>query len=177
MEEIKEVVESSEVKVSISAPWITYFKIVYNVLSVDTEISMPDEVTDEGDGVYSFYIESPNASKIIALSKVLKNEVIMGNITLKVDYRCTNDASIQLNNENITSKDFETAFHGNKYFVRVENVKVPGGAFSYAIFTRDIITFYNDDLSDYHQNAHYIVADIIRDIIDPCNVYPCTIYE
>ena len=41
---------SAEVK--LSAPWVTYFKMVYNVLTGDPEIDMPDEITDEGEGIY-----------------------------------------------------------------------------------------------------------------------------
>ena len=166
---------SAEVK--LSAPWVTYFKMVYNVLTGDPEISMPTVIEDEGDGVYSFYIESPNSTKIIALSKVLKNEIVMGNITVKVQYRCTNDAYIELLNEDIFASDYEDAFSGNKYFVKIESVKSPVGSFDYAVFTRDIISFFNDDMTDYHANAHYIVADIIKQITDPSNVMPCTFFE
>lgn len=168
---------SEEKNVGLSAPWVTYFKKVYNLLSVDSEITMPAEIGDEKDGVYSFYVESPNATKIIALSKVLKNEVVMGNITIKIDFRCTNDASIITNDENITAKDYEDAFHGNKYFVKIESVRMPVGSFDYAVFAHEIISFYNDDTSDYHANAHFIVADLVRDIIDPSDVMVCTFYE
>ena len=181
MEEIKvdvnEFANSSEATVGLSAPWVTYFKMVYNVLMGDPDITMPAEITDEGDRIYSFYIESPNSAKIIALSKVLKNEVVMGNITIKVQYRCTDDAYIELLNENITPQDYENAFTGNKYFVKMECIKMPVGEFDYAVFSRDIITFYNDDMTDYHANAHYIVADIIKQITDPSDVCPCTYYE
>ena len=179
MEEVKVNVNkfAEDAGVGLSAPWVTYFKMVYNVLSGDPEISMPRSISDEGDGVYSFYIESPNATKIIALSKVLKNEVEMGNITIKVQYRCTDDAYIELLNEQITVKDYEDAFTGNKYFVKIVQEPAPVGSFDYAVFSRDIITFFNDDMTDYHANAHYIVADIIKDITDPSHVCPCTYFE
>ena len=178
MEEIK--VDTNEfaedAAVALSAPWVTYFKMVYNVLMGDPEISMPKTIEDEGEGVYSFYIESPNATKIIALSKVLKNELEMGNITVKIQYRCTDDAYIELLNEEITVKDYEDAFTGNKYFVEVVQEPAPVGTFDYAVFSRDIITFFNDDMTDYHANAHYIVADIIKQITDPSHVCPCTYF-
>ena len=53
--------EVKETAVNLSAPWVTYFKMVYNVLGGDPEINMPVEITLEKDGVYSFYIESSNS--------------------------------------------------------------------------------------------------------------------
>ena len=170
--------EVKETAVYLSAPWVTYFKMVYNVLGGDPEINMPVEITLEKDGVYSFYIESSNSTKIIALSKVLRNTIQMGNITINVDFRCTdNTVAIKPETDEVTVQDYDDAFVGNKFFVKTESIKSPMGVFEYAIFSRDIITFFNDDISDYHCNAHYIVADIIKEIANDSPVMPCTYYE
>ena len=82
---------SEQKNVGLSAPWVTYFKMVYNLLSVDPELRLPKTLKDEGNGKYSFYVESGNATKIIALSKILCSEIKMGNITLSISFRCVNN--------------------------------------------------------------------------------------
>lgn len=163
----------------LSPPWDTYFKMVYNLLTVDPEIKMPKFITEGEGGKCSFWIESSNATKIIALSKVLKNEIQMGNISITITFRCTNDAlSVTQREEGLaTAKDFTDAFTGNPFFDRVVSEICPGGTCFYAVFNREIISFYNDDISDYHGNAHYIVADLVKEVINDTDVKVCTKYE
>ena len=163
--------------VQLSSPWETYFKMVYNLFVNDPEVTVSDSIKETEDpGVYSFYLESPNATKIIALSKILKNEIQMGNITIKVEFRCTNNAAVNAISAEITPDDYRDAFTGNPLFVEVVSIKSVVGTFDYAVFVRDIISFFNDDMSDYHANAHYIVADIVREIVNGSNISPCTFY-
>lgn len=163
----------------LSAPWVTYFKMVYNLLSVDPEIKMPKTITEGEGGKCSFWIESPNATKIIALSKVLKNEIQMGNITITISFRCINDDfCVDLQND-VTGADYTDAFSGNPLFSKVVSEIFPGGAkVYYAVFKREIISFFNDDMTDYHANAHFIVADLVKQVSnESTTVNVCTEYE
>ena len=47
----------------------------------------------------------------------------------------------------------------------------------YAVFKHEIITFFNDDLTDYHANAHFIVADLVEEVTNKSTVNICTEYE
>ena len=165
---------------TLQSPWVTYFKMVYNLLTVDPEIKMPKSITEGEDGKCSFWIESPNATKIIALSKILKNEIQMGNITITISFRCVNNELYRdLQNDRITGSDFTDAFTGNPLFSKVVTEVFPGGAkVYYAVFKREIITFFNDNMTDYHANSHFIVADIVKEIANEDSaVNVCTEYE
>ena len=163
---------------TLQSPWVTYFKMVYNLLTVDPEIKMPKSITEGEGGKCSFWIESPNATKIIALSKILKNEIQMGNITVTISFRCTNDVEVG-ENAVVTGNDYTDAFTGNPLFSKVVTEIFPGGAkVYYAVFKREIITFFNDNMTDYHANSHFIVADIVKEIANEDSaVNVCTEYE
>ena len=172
---------SEEKTVGLSAPWITYYKMVYNLLSVDNEILVDEDVKDNEDGTYEFTIESSNEDKIISLSRILNDRVVFGNVTLITKFRCANDAvkfNIEIVHDAFPSiEDYDRAFSGNPFFVRTESIKDPTGAsWDYAIFEAEIITFFNDDLTDYKQNAHYIVADIVKEISGETSVGVSTVY-
>lgn len=167
----------SKQNVQLSPPWDTYFKMVYNLLSVDPEIKMPKTIREGEGGNYSFWIESGNSEKIIALSKILKNEIKMGNITITVSFRCTDSAITKVSKDVITVEDFDKAFKGNPLFYKALSEACPGGSTFFAIFKHDIITFYNDDISDYKCNAHFIIADLVEEVINDCAINICTEYE
>jgi hypothetical protein len=155
-------------KVGISAPWVTYFKEVYNLFANDANVTVDPQLTDDGNGKYHFNITSDNQKKLAALRKVLKTEIVMGNITLKINLNYTGDT------EPATLEDWVNAFEGNPYFATTATSEAPGLDFGYAIFERDIITFFNDDLTDYCGNAHKVVADVVRDVTKESSIIPCT---
>ena len=163
---------------TLQSPWVTYFKMVYNLLTADPEIKMPKSITEGEGGKCSFWIESSNSTKIIALSKILKNEIQMGNITVTISFRCTDDVEVGENSV-VTGTDYTDAFTGNPLFSKVVTEIFPGGAkVYYAVFKREIITFFNDNMTDYHANSHFIVADIVREIANEDSaVNVCTEYE
>lgn len=161
--------ETKETKVGLQSPWVTYFKMMYNVLSADPEITMPDSIEEGPDGQCTIYIESSNEEKIISLYRILKEKIVMGNITVTVKFSCKNEA-LEFDIKGVsdplpTVEDYDNAFSGNPYFVMTQSIEMPGGgSMDYAVFTRDIITFFNDNMMDYKCNSHYIVADIIMEI-------------
>ena len=104
----------------------------------------------------------------------------MGNITITISFRCVNNELYRdLQNDRITGSDFTDAFTGNPLFSKVVTEVFPGGAkVYYAVFKREIITFFNDNMTDYHANSHFIVADIVKEIANEDSaVNVCTEYE
>ena len=158
-------------EVGLSSPWVTFQKEVYNLFEPDPTVHVDPTVTDEGDGVYSFTIYA-NHTKIAALKKIIKNEIKMGNIILKVYFEADDI------DDEATDNDWKTAFADNPYFVEYQHSSAPGlEAMAYAVFDRKIITFFNDDLTDYCCNKHMIVADLVKDVVNPSQVYPCTLAD
>jgi hypothetical protein len=83
----------------------------------------------------------------------------MGNITVRVvfDYEAPSDT--------ITSEDWKTAFDGNPLFKELVNVPItPDSSVNYAIFAREILTYFVDDLTDIYGNRHIIVADLVKQL-------------
>lgn len=157
-------------KVGLSSPWVSYFKEVYNVFRHDEQVIVDKEITEEGNGVYSFKIVSGNIEKVAALKKILKTEIPFGNITLRIDIDF-----IAADDEEVTAEDWQAAFDGNPYFKQIVEEPTPASTKAFAVFDRKILTYFNDDISDYCCNRHIIVADAVRDIVkDAGNVSPCT---
>ena len=159
----------NETNVGLSSPWEIYRKRVYNIFSKDPEVEVQAISGEVVDGVFSFTISSVNSSKLAAIKKILKNDIPMGNITVHIDFEDLSDGAP-------TVEDFEIAFDGNSLFDEIYTAEIPGGAeIYYAIFNREIISYFSDDLTDYCGRAHEIAADIIRDItIESPEVSICT---
>lgn len=157
--------------VGLSAPWVTYHKEVWNLFKDDANVTVDDDITDEGNGVYSFAVTSNDINKVAALNKILKTEIPMGNITIKINI------NYEVDDTPATAEDWTTAFEGNPLFATiVSSEPLPGlPEVDFAVFEREIISFFNDDTSDYCGNAHKIVADIVRDVTkESATVRPCT---
>lgn len=155
-------------KTSLEAPWGTYLNELYNLFKFDSEVSV-SSISFVSESIYKATITSTNYNKLMALKKILYNEIIFGNVTLKIafDYKAPTDED--------NSQAWRDAFEGNPLFDKIETVVAPDGSnVNYAIFGRDIISFFNDDLSDYHGSKHMIVADIVKDVTSDKSVFPCT---
>lgn len=157
-------------QVSLQSPWVIYFKKVAELLSSDEEIEVSNLDEGSDDGVYSFTIASNNATKLNALQKILKNDIGFGNITLHIDFEYVSDS------DEITAQDWEDAFEGNEHFFSIVTRKMTDVDWTYAVFQRDIITIYADDLTDYKTNEHFIAADIVKEISKSSRINVCTAY-
>ena len=113
-----------------------------------------------------------SVKKIAALEKVIKNVFNLGNVTLTVNFVHERE------DEDVTAQDFIDAFEGNSNFVTVEETSK--GLFQnlvYVIFAKEILQFFNDDLSDIYGNANLIVADAANDVCNKSKekeMYFCT---
>lgn len=158
--------------VKLEAAWWQIYKEIKNFIGADPEVEIGD--MDESEAPkYRFTIASQNESKIKALSKVLINHYDIGNITLDIDFDfIKNDDE----DEEITKDDIEAAFQGNPYYVTTQvTTKGMFEDLCYVVFTKEIIQFFNDDLSDLYGNENIIVADLA---LERCNrgenMYFCT---
>lgn len=61
---------------------------------------------------------------------------------------------------------FRKAFTGNPHFSRVVTVRYPlGMVLNYCVFKKEIIQFWNDDLSDINGVCSMITSDLAREIL------------
>lgn len=157
--------------VSLQSPWVIYGKMLIGLLTPDPDITI---TTNYDEGRYTVSVFSDNSAKLAALNNILKNYIQMGNITFVIEYEGIDSDEDELTD--ITKpEDWVTAFTGNPNFVSVIKA-VPGVPFSftYAVFARNIISIFSDDLTDYCGNSHFIAADIVKNVAKSSNVHPCT---
>lgn len=163
-----------ENNVKISSPWAQFQKMVQTIFAQDPDIKVQKEDLEEG-AIKSFWIESQNSERLAALQSLMKEEIDMGNITIKMDFRYANGAY----DGSFDPNDIETwkiAFKCCPYFVTTYTVapSIVSPGFSYAVFSRNLVSFFNDNLADYCQNTHMIAADAVREMTIECNVMLCT---
>ena len=166
---------SDKTNVGILSPWDTYKHIIFEFFSKDPDINVQDgDMSHEG-SVYTFWIESQNSERLAALESIMKNDIEMGNITLHIDFKYANgpvDTYFDPNN----GETWKTAFLGNYNFEKLITQQFsPASVASYAIFGRDIISYYNDNLQDYCGNSHIIPADAVKQFTVETGVIVCTL--
>ena len=169
-----------EPKVKLQAPWEAYRKMIYALFAKDPDINVQSDSCTEKDGKVSFYIESQNSDRLAALQAILSNEVTMGNITLTIDFKYANKKpTTKYGQDSIEA--WNVAFTGCPYFVKTVSVADPAGTpWNYAVFSRDIISYFDDNMADYCANSHKIAADVIleimaaNDIVGGNSMHVCT---
>lgn len=165
---------NSSKNASLAAPWVIYYKKVAELLYGDEEVEVSELDENNDKPEKSFTIATDNFAKLTALKKILKNDIKFGNITLHINFMDASDGTV-------TVEDWETAFKGNEYFEGISGSDpkhpAPEG-FKYALFSRDIIDFYNDDLTDCYGYDHVLPANIAKEITNEnSTIYPSTIME
>jgi len=144
----------------LSPPWYGYYRQVYSLFSGDKELKISD-LEEVSETEYSFTIESANKDKLDAIEKLIGRSKAIGNITVTIEYKTEEPV------DGDWGKIIETAFEGNPLFkeVIVEKDPILHVAFYYAIFAREIVSFWNDNLADYSGNEHYIPAELAHQLI------------
>lgn len=154
----------------LSAPWHEYHNKLMALFAEDNEVSVSPDLKEIAKGVYEITISSANSDKLYAIEKLIGNGRVFGNNFVTIKYLCENQINLDV------EEYWERAFGTNPLFVKMVKVKTPiaDSPVSYAVFTRDIISFFDDDVSDYCGNYHGIVADVVKDVVNTAYVLPCT---
>lgn len=168
------------VKVALQSPWVTIYNKCKAMFEKDNELII-GSLQEPVDGLASFEIVSSNAEKIIALQSLINTSFFLGNIKLVIKLGVINgDSKEYLEkkavNDKIDVDTIETAFDGNDVLDNVREVKFPGGYPAiYVLFAKEVVQFYNDDITDLYGNFNGLYEDIARDIFLPLEgVFYCT---
>ena len=147
----------------LSPPWNTFVSELKALFGEDPDI----RITFNEDS-YEVRLFVANDEKAEALRQLIPEERIYGNVALKVtvvpaNADSTNDADT-----------FEKAFKGNPVLKKVLRLKTPFGEYDYAVFRKEVVQFFNDDLTDPHGNESTLFEDIARDVFGDTGVFFCT---
>ena len=156
--------------VGLQSPWVTIYNKVVALFGRDEELTIGNLEADEANSGYFFTIASANSVKLNSLERILKNEFVLGNITLRIKFIYEN---VQ---DGITANDLRNAFAGNNILKDIKTVDTPlANGISYVLFGREVLQFFNDDITDYFGNYNGLAEDIARELFNEVpNVNYCT---
>lgn len=139
-------------KPKLSPPWITYVNEMKALFGKDPEIKI--EYDEENNNVKLFV---DNQNKADALTAMLPAVKEFGNVKLMITV-------IPANTETNFGSVITVAFRGNPAFSDLIDVVTPFGDVTYAMFARDIVQFYNDQMDDPYGNKTMLYQDIAKDV-------------
>jgi len=144
-------------RLKISPPWITYINKLQAMFDGDPEIAFNIDYSN-----LKVVLATNNSEKAAALLLLLPQQKLFGNIILTIDVDC---AKIS-NRAFVTAKElFEVAFSKNPALSRVvvpENTwYVP---FTYVMFTKCVVQFFNDQLDSPYGIMSVLLQDIAEEI-------------
>lgn len=141
--------------VKLSAPWIQYVNAVKALFEKDKEV---DVVYDDDANLLKLFVEE--SSKAEALSELLPTEKNFAGVTLKINV-------IPANTKESAAMKFAKAFRGNPI---LKDTLTISEAFSnpltYFIFAKEVVQYYNDDLSDPHGLRSTLWQVVANDVFD-----------
>ena len=140
----------------LSTPWMTFAREINALFENDPDVA--SVVYDNDNRVIKLYVN--NNAKADALDRILPNEKTFGNVSVKISI-------IPSNEDDSPAALFRTAFAGNPIVDSIETVPfTEGGAVDYVIFARQVVSFFNDDMSDYFGAESTLYEDIARNVFD-----------
>lgn len=149
-------------EVKLAAPWITYKKYIDMFFGKDPEIKI---LFNEEEPELKLVVSNP--SKAYALSKMLSSYKEFGNVRLNI--------SVENAKEEMTSEALLlAAFENNPILEKVRSYKTPFGDVSYALFKKEVVQFYNDEMSSIEGLKSTLYEDMAREVFENLNIYFCT---
>lgn len=166
-------------KLNMSPPWVLYYKKLNALFEKDEDIMV---IYDEDETEVKLYCTDEDKTE--ALSFLLPETVSFGSAELKITIVPSNEKGVDfIKGYNITITDYGTAMcvlfgEGNKHVETVKVIPTPFGDFTYVIFKKEVIQYFEDNLSDFYGNKSTLCEDIAREIFkDIKGVFFCTSNE
>ncbi len=176
-------------RLKLSPPWVLYYKKLSALFDEDKTIKIIFDEDNMEIKIYSYLEE-----KFKALSFLLPNNVSFGDVNLKITVVPYNmeDDSLTLNTviKKFKTEDIVTCqaavkilfepdtVIGNQHVKNLEFVLTPYGEFLYVIFRKEVIQYYEDNLSDFYGNCSTLCETIAKEIFkDITGVFFCTSNE
>lgn len=147
----------------LSPPWWTVYNKIKAMFEADPDLTV--QPMSGGDTSYTIYLDTPDATKAIALEKILKTEYNFGNIRLKVIVRVTNTNSKTVTPAESVYDNYLDALATTPAVVDIRHVvDMLGTKWVVIDFKKEVVQFWNDDLTDYYGNWNGLYTDIATDI-------------
>lgn len=155
----------------LSPPWYVYHRKVQAMFGKDPEVHIKD-MSDIGNGNYSYMILVSNKEKAKAIKTILPQNFKIGNVTITVTILGPDENDIESSNKSDV-EIYETAFSGNPIFEKTIVRTIGSFEMCYCIFKKEVIQFWNDDLSDYYGNYNGLASEIAKEIFNQSDIQYC----
>lgn len=150
--------------VRLSSPWAIYFRQVQALFAEDPAVKV---VFDENANELKLYVEG--ASKAEAIEKLLPTEMTFGNVVMKITVIPANN----VNEDKLTL--ISTAFEGNPALSDIVSKELFGKPIIYVLFRKEVVQYFNDDLSDAHGICSTLYQDLAKEVFGESEgIFFCT---
>lgn len=152
-------------RLKLQAPWITFYEELSLFFDEDLDVQV---IFDEAENTVNMYVA--NASKAEAITRLIPAEKKFGTVTLYINVIPGNQA------KNDALADVTNAFKGNPIVNSIQTLdSIPAYKFTYVIFRREVVQYWNDDLSDAFGNCTTLWQDVAKRLFgDVPGIYFCT---
>jgi hypothetical protein len=155
----------------LSPPWYTLWNEIKASIGNDPGVTVGD--LDTSQTPYIVPISVDNHDKAVAIASIMNLHHQMGNIT--VDVQVKDPAGnivtpITPSNPQALVELIESGLGNNGWFQKVVAQPFYPGSPStvvFVVFSKAVIQFFNDDLSDLYNNYNNVVAFVFRDVLHP----------
>jgi hypothetical protein len=165
--------------VKLLPPWHTLHALVKATVGRDESVEVA--ALDESSMPYVITLKlSGQKAKAQALSNILKTHFDIGNITVVTKVFSDEEEMQPVSPTKVEDVPIiiETALKDNPLYSRVETSSFSSIHRAYLIFAKEVVQFYNDDLSDRYKNYNAVAADafseILQNFLGKATLYPST---
>lgn len=139
---------------SLSPPWDIYVSKVKALFKGDKEVVLK---YDEDERTLNMFVSS--FVKAEALNKIMPKNVSFGNVSLIINIITPDDEISDI------ADTFRAAFKDNPNVTDIVSIKDPFDNYiNYMIFKKEVVQFYDDDISDIYGLCSTLNEDIAREV-------------
>lgn len=159
---------SHKKRIALSPPWIQYYRELEALLKQDNDIYITyhSKYPDEGEQYKYNRIEIRcyNYEKTEALKKLIPSEKNFGGEIIKID--------IVYDEKSKSAEDIiKQAFKDNPAFKYTYVFDTGTNVITYVVFEKEVVQYWNDDMSDPHGITSTLYADIAKRVLKNENGY------
>ena len=159
---------NQENMVRLSPPWNTYHNFIRESIGSDPWVTVSD-IAEISGSQHLIRIAARTEEKARALATILALRHSFGNVNLDIEI-LHNGSGVSPYEPPLTVTDliriFNQALGTNSYFVNVKP-GVLGIASVFPIFKKEVIQFFNDDISDFYNNYNGVASSVFAEVLRP----------
>lgn len=159
-------------RVNLSPPWATLVSEFEELFKYDHEVHV---VYNEEAYSLKLYVDS--STKAAALTSLLPEEYVFGNVKLTVIVVPANQETVKFSTN--PTELFTYAFRDNPIFSFIKTITgIFANNLTYVVFKNRVVQFFNDDLGDIYGNRSTLYQEIAKNIFgEKEGVFFCTDIE